>query len=111
MRLSALFAPTLRDDPAEAEIASHRLLLRAAFVRKVTAGVYTSLPMGERTMRKIESIVRDEMDATGAQPIRMPIVLPAEPWRTTGRWEAYGDEVFKFADRHGRDMLLGPTEE
>ena len=111
MRLSRLFVPTLREDPAEAEIASHRLLLRAAFVRKVAAGVYTTLPMGARTMRKIESIVREEMDATGAQPVRMPIVLPAEPWKTTGRWEVYGDEVFKLADRHGREMMLGPTEE
>jgi|SRR5215210_4183321 len=111
MRLSRLFVPTLREDPAEAEIASHRLLLRAAFVRKVTAGVYTTLPMGARTMRKIEAIVREEMDATGSQPIRMPIVLPVEPWKRTGRWEVYGDEAFKLADRHGREMILGPTEE
>ncbi len=111
MRLSRLFVPTLREDPAEAEIASHRLLLRAAFVRKVTAGVYTTLPMGARTMRKIEAIVRAEMDATGSQPIRMPIVLPVEPWKRTGRWEVYGDEAFKLADRHGREMILGPTEE
>jgi prolyl-tRNA synthetase len=111
MRLSQMFVPTLREDPAEAEIASHRLLLRAAFVRKVAAGVYTTLPLGARTMRKIEAIVREEMDAAGSQPIRMPIVLPAEPWKRTGRWEVYGDEVFKLADRHGRDMMLGPTEE
>jgi prolyl-tRNA synthetase len=111
MRLSRLFVPTLREDPAEAEIASHRLLLRAAFVRKVTAGVYTTLPMGARTMRKIEAIVRAEMDAAGSQPIRMPIVLPVEPWKRTGRWEVYGDEAFKLADRHGREMILGPTEE
>ena len=111
MRLSQLFAPTLRDDPAEAEIASHRLLLRAAFVRKLAAGVYTTLPLGVRTMRKIEEIVREEMNATGAQEIRMPIVLPAEPWKRTGRWEVYGDEVFKLADRHGREMMLGPTQE
>jgi prolyl-tRNA synthetase len=111
MRLSRLYVPTLRDDPAEAEIASHRLLLRAGFVRKVAAGIYTTLPMGERTMAKIEAIVREEMEAAGAQPIRMPIVLPAEPWKRTGRWEVYGDEVFTFADRHGREMLLGPTEE
>jgi prolyl-tRNA synthetase len=111
MRLSHLFAPTLRDDPAEAEVASHRLLLRAAFVRKLTAGVYTTLPLGVRTMRKIETIVREEMDAAGSQPIRMPIVLPAEPWKQTGRWQRYGNEVFKLEDRHGREMLLGPTEE
>ncbi len=111
MRLSAMFVPTLREDPAEAEIASHRLLLRAAFVRKVASGVFTTLPLGVRTMRKIEAIVREEMDATGSQPIRMPIVLPSEPWKQTGRWEVYGEEVFKLADRHGRDMMLGPTEE
>jgi prolyl-tRNA synthetase len=111
MRLSQLLVPTLREDPADAEIASHRLLLRAAFVRKVAAGVYTTLPLGVRTMRKIEEIVREEMDAAGAQQIRMPIVLPAEPWKQTGRWHAYGDEVFTLVDRHGREMLLGPTQE
>jgi prolyl-tRNA synthetase len=111
MRLSGLFIPTLREDPAEAEVASHRLLLRAAFVRKVAAGVYTTLPLGVRTVRKIEAIVRQEMDAAGAQEIRMPIVLPAEPWKQTGRWQVYGDEAFKLADRHGRQMLLGPTHE
>src|SRR5436190_2417057 len=111
MRLSQLYAPTLRDDPAEAEVASHRLLLRAAFVRKLTAGVYTTLPLGVRTMRKIEAIVREEMEATGSQQIRMPIVLPAEPWKQTGRWQRYGNEVFKLEDRHGREMMLGPTEE
>jgi prolyl-tRNA synthetase len=111
MRLSGLFIPTLREDPAEAEVASHRLLLRAAFVRKVAAGVYTTLPLGVRTMAKIEAIVRQEMDAAGAQEIRMPIVLPAEPWKKTGRWEVYGDEGFTLADRHGREMLLGPTHE
>jgi prolyl-tRNA synthetase len=111
MRLSGLFIPTLREDPAEAEVASHRLLLRAAFVRKVAAGVYTTLPLGVRTIRKIEAIVRQEMDAAGAQEIRMPIVLPAEPWKQTGRWQVYGDEVFKLTDRHGREMMLGPTHE
>jgi prolyl-tRNA synthetase len=111
MRLSGLFIPTLREDPAEAEVASHRLLLRAAFVRKVAAGVYTTLPLGVRTIRKIEAIVRQEMDAAGAQEIRMPIVLPAEPWKQTGRWQVYGDEVFKLEDRHGREMMLGPTQE
>ena len=111
MRLSHLFAPTLREDPADADIVSQRLLVRGAFIRRLTAGVYTTLPLGLRTMNRIERIVREEMDATGAQELRMPIVLPAEPWRQTGRWEAYGDEVFRLADRHGRDMMLGPTEE
>jgi prolyl-tRNA synthetase len=111
MRASILFARTLRDDPAEAEAPSHKLLLRAAFVRKLMAGIYTTLPMGVRTMRRIEAIVREEMDRSGAQEIRMPITLPAESWQQTGRWEAYGDELFRLKDRHGRDMLLGPTEE
>jgi prolyl-tRNA synthetase len=111
MRLSRLFARTLRDDPAEAEIASHRLLLRAGFIRKTAAGIYTSMPLGLRTMDKIERIVRQEMDAAGSQELRMPIVLPAEPWRATGRYEAYGDLMFRLQDRHERDFVLGPTQE
>ncbi|MEA2556815.1 MAG: prolyl-tRNA synthetase [Actinomycetota bacterium] len=111
MRLSKLFARTLREDPAEAEAPSHKLLLRAAFIRKLMAGVYTTMPLGLRTMRKIEAIVREEMDASGAQELRMPITIPAEPWQQTGRWEAYGDELFRLRDRHGRDLLLGPTLE
>ena len=111
MRLSSLFARTLREDPAEAEVPSHRLLLRAAFIRKTAAGIYTTMPLGLRTMHKIERIVREEMDAAGSQELRMPIVLPAEPWRATGRYEAYGDLMFKLVDRHGRDFVLGPTQE
>lgn len=111
MRVSKLFARTLREDPAEAEVPSHRLLLRAAFIRKVAAGIYTSMPLGLRTMNKIERVVREEMDASGAQELRMPIVLPAEPWKLTGRWQAYGDQIFRPQDRHGRQFLLGPTQE
>ena len=111
MRLSKLFAPTLRDDPAEAEIASHRLLLRAGFIRQVTAGVYSILPLGLRTIRRIERVIREEMDASGAQEVRMPILLPAEPWKATGRWDLYGDLMFRLTDRHDREMLLGPTQE
>jgi prolyl-tRNA synthetase len=111
MRASKLFARTLRDDPAGAEAMSDRLLLRAAFVRRLMAGIYTTLPLGVRTMGKIASIVREEMNATGAQEIRMPIVLPAEPWKATGRWEAYGDLMFKLTDRHDRELGLGPTHE
>jgi prolyl-tRNA synthetase len=111
MRVSRLFARTLREDPAEAEVPSHRLLLRAAFIRKVAAGIYTTMPLGLRTMAKIERVVREEMDAAGAQELRMPIVLPAEPWKRTGRWHAYGDEIFRMEDRHGREFLLGPTQE
>jgi prolyl-tRNA synthetase len=111
MRLSQMFAPTLREDPADADIASHRLLLRGGFIRQVMAGVYTSLPMGLRTMRKIEGVVREEMDAAGAQEIRMPILLPAGPWRSTGRYDLYGDNLFKLQDRHERELILGPTQE
>ena len=111
VRATQLFAPTLREDPAEAEIASHKLLLRAAFVRQLMAGVYTTLPLGLRTMNKIAAIVREEMDATGAQEIRMPIVLPADPWRATGRYDLYGENLFRLKDRHDRDLVLGPTEE
>jgi prolyl-tRNA synthetase len=111
MRLSRSFVPTLREDPAEAEIASHRLLLRAGFIRQVMAGVYTTLPFGLRSMRKIERVVREEMDASGAQEIRMPIVLPADPWRATGRLELYGELMFRLRDRHDRELVLGPTQE
>jgi prolyl-tRNA synthetase len=111
MRVSKLFARTLREDPAEADVPSHRLLLRAAFIRKVAAGIYTSMPLGLRTMNKIERVVREEMDSSGAQELRMPIVLPAEPWKLTGRLQAYGDLMFRLHDRHGREFLLGPTQE
>jgi prolyl-tRNA synthetase len=111
MRVSKLFARTLREDPAEADVPSHRLLLRAAFIRKVAAGIYTSMPLGLRTMNKIERVVREEMDASGAQELRMPIVLPAEPWKLTGRSQAYGDLMFRLHDRHGREFILGPTQE
>jgi prolyl-tRNA synthetase len=107
MRMSKLFARTLR----EAEVASHRLLLRAAFIRKLMAGFYTWLPLGFRTLKKVQAIIREEMNATGAQEIRMPIVLPAEPWKITGRWQNYGDVMFKLKDRHGRELGLGPTQE
>jgi prolyl-tRNA synthetase len=109
--MSNLFARTLREAPAEAEIASHQLLLRAAYIRKVMAGAYTWLPLGWRTLRKVEQIVREEMDAAGAQEIRMPIILPAEPWKVTGRWQTYGELMFKLKDRHGRELGLGPTHE
>lgn len=111
MRASTLFARTLREPPAEAEATSHKLLLRAAYIRKLMAGVYTWLPLGWRTLRKVEAIIREEMDAAGAQEIRMPIVLPADPWKATGRWQAYGDEMFKLKDRGGRELGLGPTQE
>ncbi|MDR1961186.1 MAG: proline--tRNA ligase [Gracilibacteraceae bacterium] len=111
MKMSRLFAPTLREVPAEAEIASHKLLLRAGFIRKSTAGIYTYLPLGWRVIRKIEQIVREEMNAAGGQEIMLPIVQPAELWRATGRWELYGPEMFRLRDRHEREFCLGPTHE
>src|SRR6266508_7035625 len=98
MRMSKLFARTLREAPAEAEVASHRLLLRAAYIRKLMAGFYTWLPLGFRTMTKVEQIIREEMDATGAQQIRMPIVLPSEPWKITRRSQNYGEVMFQLKD-------------
>ena len=111
MRQSRLLIPTLRDDPGEAEIVSHKLMLRAGLIRKVAAGVYTYLPLGLRVIRKVERIVREEMNRAGAQEILMPIAAPAELWQETGRWDFYGKELFRLKDRHERDFCLGPTHE
>lgn len=111
MRTSHLLIPTLREDPGEAETVSHRLMLRAGMIRKVAAGVYTYLPLGLRVIRKIEQIVREEMNRAGAQELLMPIASPAELWRETGRWDYYGKELFRFRDRHEREFCLGPTHE
>ncbi len=111
MRLSQLFARTLRDAPADAEAPSHQLLARAAYVRQVMAGVYAFLPLGLRTLEKVADIVREEMDRAGAQEVLLPILAPAEPWRKTGRWDAYGADMFKLQDRHERDLGLTPTHE
>ena len=109
--MSNLYAPTLREVPAEAEVPSHQLMLRAGMIRKAAGGVYSYLPLAWRTLRKIEQIVREEMDAKGGQEIAMPIVQPAEIWQQTGRWDVYGDEMFRLKDRHQRDFCLGPTHE
>ncbi|MFH1386267.1 MAG: proline--tRNA ligase [bacterium] len=111
MRMSRLVAPTLREDPAEAEVISHKLMLRGGFIRKLTAGVYTFLPLGLRVLAKVEAIVREEMNRAGAQEILMPTLLPAELWEETGRWGLYGKELFRIKDRHDRDFCLGPTHE
>ncbi len=111
MRTSHILIPTLRDDPGEAETVSHRLMLRAGMIRKVAAGIYTYLPLGLRVIRKIEHIIREEMNRAGAQEVLMPIASPAELWRETGRWDYYGKELFRFKDRHDRDFCLGPTHE
>jgi len=111
MRYSKFLAPTLRDDPADAEVISHKLLLRAGFIRRVTSGVYDYLPMGLRVLRKIEAIIREEMNRTGAQELLMPMVQPAELWQQSGRWEKYGSELLRFKDRHAHESCLGPTHE
>lgn len=111
MLASKLFAPTLRETPADAEVISQQYMLRAGFIRKMAGGIYTYLPLAWRTLRKIEAIVRDEMEKTGSQEILMPIIQPSEIWKESGRWSVYGDEMFRLNDRHGREYCLAPTHE
>ncbi|MEN8184216.1 MAG: proline--tRNA ligase, partial [Myxococcota bacterium] len=111
MRWSQAFIPTLRDDPADAEAASHRLLVRAGFVRQLMSGTYSLLPLGRRVCRKIERIVRQELDGIGGQEFQLPVLHPGEIWQRSGRWEAYGEELFRLQDRRGTDLCLSPTHE
>lgn len=111
MRMSRLYAPTLKEDPADADLASHRLLLRAGMIRKTAAGLYSYLPLAWRSIAKIEAIVRDEMDSHGAQEVLLPIMTPAELWEESGRYDAYGPELMRLTDRHERPFVLGPTHE
>ncbi|MDN5893849.1 MAG: proline--tRNA ligase [Nocardioides sp.] len=111
LRMSQLFLRTLRDDPNDAEVPSHRLLVRAGYIRRAAPGIYTWLPLGLRVFRKVESIIREEMDAIGAQELQFPALLPREPYEATGRWTEYGDNLFRLQDRKGSDYLLGPTHE
>jgi prolyl-tRNA synthetase len=111
MRYSRYFLPTLKEVPAEAEIVSHKLMLRAGMIRKLASGLYSYLPLGLRSIRKVEQIVRQEMNAAGAVELLLPMVQPAELWKETGRWDLYGKELLRFKDRHGRDFCLGPTHE
>jgi prolyl-tRNA synthetase len=111
MLFSRLLIPTLKENPAEAEAVSHRLLLRAGMIRKLASGIYNYLPLGLRVLRKVERIVREEMDRAGAQEVLMPAVQPAELWQETGRWQIYGKELLRFQDRHGRECCFGPTHE
>src|SRR6478672_5021989 len=111
LRMSSLFVRTLRDDPADAEVPSHRLLVRAGYIRRNAPGIYTWLPLGLRVLRRIENIVRDEMDSIGAQELLFPALLPREPYDASGRWTEYGDSIFRLKDRKGADYLLGPTHE
>ncbi|MEK9662648.1 MAG: proline--tRNA ligase, partial [Alphaproteobacteria bacterium] len=107
MRRSRLLLPTLRETPAEAQIVSHRLMLRAGMIRQLSAGNYTWLPTGLRVLRRIEAIVREEQDRTGAQEVLMPTIQPADLWRKSGRYDDYGKEMLRIEDRHGREMLYG----
>src|SRR3990170_7730278 len=111
MRMSQLFLRTLRDDPADAEVDSHRLLVRAGFIRKVAAGIYAWLPLGHRVLKKVEQIVREEMDRAGAVELLMPTLQLADLWRESGRYDDYGQEILRVTDRHKRDLLYGPTAE
>ncbi|MGA5205802.1 proline--tRNA ligase [Streptomyces variegatus] len=110
-RMSQLLAKTLRDDPADAEVLSHKLLVRAGYVRRTAAGIWSWLPLGKKVLANVERIVREEMDAVGAQEVLLPAILPREPYEATGRWEEYGPELFRLQDRKGGDYLLGPTHE
>lgn len=111
MRWSKTFIPTLKEDPADAEVISHKLLVRAGFIRQVSRGIYDYLPLALKVIRKIETIVREEMDRAGAQELLLPIAAPAELWQESGRWDVYGKELLRFKDRHERDFCLGPTHE
>ncbi|HJS31195.1 MAG TPA: proline--tRNA ligase [Alphaproteobacteria bacterium] len=111
MRLSAFFMPTLKETPSEAQIVSHRLMLRAGMIRQSSAGIYSWLPLGFRVLKKVEQIVREEQDRSGAQELLMPTVQPAELWRESGRYEVYGKEMLRIVDRHERELLYGPTNE
>ncbi|HHJ15465.1 MAG TPA: proline--tRNA ligase, partial [Gammaproteobacteria bacterium] len=111
MRTSQFLLATVKETPADAEVISHRLMLRAGMIRKLASGLYTWLPMGLRVLRKVENIVREEMDRAGAQELLMPMVQPAELWQASGRWEQYGPELLRLRDRHGREFCLGPTHE
>jgi len=111
LRLSRLHAPTLKEDPADAEVVSHRLLIRAGMLRQVARGIYDLLPLGVRSLHKIVRIIREELDAVGCQEVLLPIVSPAELWQESGRWDLYGRELLRLRDRNDREFCLGPTHE
>ena len=110
-RMSQLFVRTLREAPADAELPSHRWLVRAGYIRRAAPGIYSWLPLGLKVLAKVEQIIREEMEAIGAQEVRFPALLPRDPYEATGRWEEYGPTLFRLQDRKGTDMLLGPTHE
>ena len=109
MKASQFFISTLKEAPADAEIVSHKLMMRAGMIKKLGAGLYTYMPVGLRVIRKVEQIVREEMNAAGAVEVLMPVVQPGELWQETGRWDKMGDELLRFKDRHERDFVMQPT--
>ncbi|HZN24898.1 MAG TPA: proline--tRNA ligase, partial [Burkholderiales bacterium] len=111
MRVSQFPISTLKEAPSEAEVVSHKLMLRAGLIKRLTSGVYSWMPVGLRVLRKVEKVVREEMNRSGAIELMMPVVQPAELWQESGRWEQYGPELLRFKDRHGREFCLGPTHE
>ncbi len=111
MRASKFLITTKKEIPSDAEVISHQLMLRAGMIRKLTSGLYTWLPIGLRVLRKVEAIIREEMDRSGAQEVLMPITQPAEIWKKSGRWKEYGPELLRIKDRHDRSFCLGPTHE
>src|SRR5438046_680531 len=111
MRWSQYFLYTLREDPADADVISQKLMMRAGMIRKVAAGIYTYLPLGLRSIKKLENIVREEMNRAGAVELLMPAIQPAELWMESGRWQKYGKELLRIKDRHDRDFIFGPTHE
>ena len=111
MRMSKMLMPTLKEIPSDAEITSHQLMLRAGMIKKMASGLYNQLPMGIRVFKKIENIIREEMDAKGAQEILCSALVPAELWQESGRWDVMGPEMFRLKDRNGRDYCMGPTHE
>ena len=111
MKASQYFISTLKEAPAEAELPSHKLMLRAGLIKRVASGLYTWMPMGLRVVRKVEAIVRDEMNQAGSIEVLMPAIQPAELWQESGRWEFYGKELLRLKDRHERDFCVGPTHE
>lgn len=111
MKMEKMYMPTLKEDPSEAELTSHKLLLRAGMIRKLVSGIYSYLPLGYRVIRKVEEVVREEMDRAGSQELLMSAIQPRELWEKTGRWENFGPEMFTLLDRNSRQFCLGPTHE
>ena len=111
MRRSNLFLPTLKEDPSEAQIVTHQLMLRSGMVRQASAGIYSWLPLGHRVLKRVEQIVREEQDYAGCQEMLMPTIQSAELWRESGRYDGYGEEMLRIKDRHDREFLYGPTNE